>query len=209
MNSIAKFSLVILSLGLVTTCFSQEERQKFFNDLAGSPEWQPDQVIETLAIEKGWHIGDLGAGGGYYTYRFAEETGPKGKVFAADINQEYLVGIEKNASDKGFRNVQIILSTSDDSQFENNSLDLIFTRNTFHHIDNKNQYMTKLAQKLKPHGKIALIDYKKEASYGPVGHNVTRDEILSSLEDTGLVVEREYDFLEKQYFYVLKKQSSK
>ena len=66
--------------------------------------------------------------------------------------------------------------------------------------------MKKLIKKLKPEGKIALIDYKGEASYGPPGHNVTKDEILSSIEDTGLVVDQEYDFLEKQHFFVFKRQ---
>ena len=66
--------------------------------------------------------------------------------------------------------------------------------------------MTKLAKKIKPNGKIALIDYKKETSSGPAGHNVTKDEILSSIEETGLVIEKEYEFLEKQYFFVFKKQ---
>jgi ubiquinone/menaquinone biosynthesis C-methylase UbiE len=147
-----------------------------------------------------------GAGGGYYTYRFSEEIGPSGKVFAADVNQEFLMGIEKTAEEKGFENVHIILSNADDSKFEDMSLDLIFTRNTFHHIQSKNQYMTKLAKKIKPDGKIALIDYKQETSSGPPGHNVTRDEILSSIEDTGLVIEKEYDFLEKQYFFVFRRQ---
>jgi ubiquinone/menaquinone biosynthesis C-methylase UbiE len=204
-----KFRSILLSFififALSSISFSQVERQKMFNDLASSPEWQPDKVIQILAIEEGWHIGDLGAGGGYYTYRFAEETGPSGKVFAADINEEFLEEIEKTAGDKGYENVHIIKANSDDSRFQDASLDLLFTRNTFHHIENKNQYMKQLVHKLKPEGKIVLIDYKKEFAAGPPGHNVTREEILTSIEDTGLEIEKEYDFLEKQYFFVFKK----
>jgi len=202
--SILVFLLTIIPL--LANCGSSKSRQEHFNELASSPEWQPDKVIETLAIQKGWYIGDLGAGGGYYTYRFAEETGPAGKVFAADINKEYLVNIENTAREKGLENVEVVESGADDSNFEDNSLDLLFTRNTFHHIDNKNQYMKKLFHKLKDSGKIALIDYKNEGTYSLFGHNVTRDEIISSLENTGLVIEEEYDFLEKQYFFVLKKE---
>jgi ubiquinone/menaquinone biosynthesis C-methylase UbiE len=207
MKSFSTLSLVALIFGLLTTCSSQEDRQSFFNQLAESPEWKPDSVIAVLEINKGWHIGDLGAGGGYYTYRFAEETGPTGQVFAADINKDFLAGIEDTAEEKGLNNVQIIYATADDSNFENQSLDLLFTRNTFHHINNKNQYMKKLANKIKADGKIALIDYKNDASASPIGHSSSREEILSSIEDTGLVIEKEYDFLEKQYFFMLKKQS--
>ena len=206
MRSFSLQVTISLALSLATISSAQEDKQKFFNDLASSPEWQPDKVIETLAIEKGWDIGDLGAGGGYYTYRFAEETGPSGKVIAADINEDYLKGIKKTAQEKGLENIQIVLSTADDSGFEDTSLDMIFIRNAFHHIDSKNKYMQELSKKLKPGGKIFLIDYKQETSSGPPGHNVTRDNIVSSITDAGLIIENEYTFLEKQYFFVFKKQ---
>jgi ubiquinone/menaquinone biosynthesis C-methylase UbiE len=202
--SLLIFLLTIIPL--LANCGSSKSRQEHFNELASSPEWQPDKVIETLAIQKGWNIGDLGAGGGYYTYRFAEETGSNGKVYAADINKEFLEGINNTAKEKGYANVQTILSSPDDSNFEDNSLDLLFTRNTFHHIENKNQYMKNLVPKLKEGGKIVLIDYKDEGLHSLFGHNVSREEILTSIENTGLVIEKEYDFLEKQYFFVLKKE---
>jgi hypothetical protein len=66
--------------------------------------------------------------------------------------------------------------------------------------------MKELTKKLKPGGKIALIDYKQETSSGPPGHNVTRDDIVSSIMDTDLIVDKEHTFLEKQYFFVLKRQ---
>ena len=199
------FYLNILIFSFLTNC-SSSERQEYFNNLAGSPEWKPDEVIKSLAIQKGWNIGDLGAGGGYYTYRFAEETGPTGKVFAADINQEFLTGIAKTAKEKGFQNVHTILSGEDDSKFEDHSLDLIFIRNTFHHFDNKNHYMQKLVTKLKTGGKIALIDYKQDLNVSPVGHKVSKSEILAAIQETGLLVENEFDFLDKQYFFIFKKE---
>jgi len=208
MKLLIAFIVTAIVLSFLAGCSSNLDRQTYFNESAGSPEYQPDKVIEVLKIQNGWYIGDLGAGGGYYTYRFAEETGPSGKVYAADINQEFLAGIDKTAKNKGFNNVHIISSNSDDSNFEEKSLDLIFTRNTFHHIDNKNNYMKKLAHKIKDDGKIALIDYKKDASYSPSGHSSSRDEIISSIDDTGLIVEKEYEFLEKQYFFILIKQST-
>ncbi|KAA3617307.1 MAG: class I SAM-dependent methyltransferase [Calditrichaeota bacterium] len=186
-------------------CGSQMDRAKHFNKLARAPEWKPDEVIKTLDIQKGDFIGDLGSGGGYYTFRFAEETGSEGKVFAADINQEFLKSIELDAKEKGISNIQTILAKTDDSNFEENSLDLIFIRNTFHHFDNKNQYIKKLAGKIKKDGRIAIIDYKKESSSGPFGHNITKEDVLESLKGNGLIIEKEYKFLEKQYFFILKK----
>jgi hypothetical protein len=66
--------------------------------------------------------------------------------------------------------------------------------------------MRELSKKLKANGQIALIDYKEDASFLHFGHNVSREEILSSIQDTGLEIENEFDFLEKQYFFIIKKQ---
>jgi hypothetical protein len=66
--------------------------------------------------------------------------------------------------------------------------------------------MKNLVPKLKEGGKIVLIDYKDEGLHSLFGHNVSREEILTSIENTGLVIEHEYDFLEKQHFFVLRKE---
>jgi len=201
-----KFLSIFLFMGFVTTCLSQcslTDRQKHFNALAGSPEWQPDKVIETLNIQKGWFIGDLGAGGGYYSFRFAEKTGKDGKVFSADINKKFLEEIKKEAENKGLQNIDTIHSSANDSNFDDNSLDLIFIRNTFHHFTDRNQYMKRLSKKLKAGGRIAIIDYKNQ-SLRFFGHNVSRDDIISAIENTELSIENEFDFLEKQHFFILK-----
>jgi ubiquinone/menaquinone biosynthesis C-methylase UbiE len=197
--------LLLLNLSLFAQCSSANSRQEHFNKLAGSPEWQPDRVIDSLKIQKGWIIGDLGAGGGYYTYRFSAETGMDGKVYAADINQEFLKKIEDEAVKKNLKNVYTILAEVDDSGFENNSMDLIFIRNTFHHFEDKNLYMKKLSLKLKDNGRIAIIDYKKDGVFRIFGHNVEREEILEAMDGSGLIPDKEYDFLESQYFFIFKK----
>jgi len=201
-----KFILTLLLISFINYCVAQDNltnRQRNYNARASSGDWQPDKVIDTLNIQKGWFIGDLGAGGGYYTLRFAQETGINGKVFAADINEDFLKGIKSDAESKGLNNVDTILSAENDSRFSDNTLDLIFIRNTFHHLTQRDQYMNRLAKKIKKNGKIVIIDYKRNMS-GYHGHDVTRDEIISAIANSGLVVEKELDFIEKQYFFILR-----
>ena len=201
-----KLFSIFLLMSLVTSCIAQcsaADRQQHFNELAGSPEWQPDKVIQTLNIQEGWSIGDLGAGGGYYSFRFTEKTGNQGKVFSADINEKFLNGIKKEAEKRGLDNLLTIHSSEDDSNFDDNSLDLIFIRNTFHHFKDRNKYMKRLSKKLKAGGKIAIIDYKSQ-SFKFFGHNVSKDDILDAIKNTGLIVENEFDFIEKQHFFILR-----
>ena len=54
---------------------------------------QPEVVIHSLSLQPGNHVADLGAGGGYFTFRLADAVGPTGKVYAVDIdkgNLEYI-----------------------------------------------------------------------------------------------------------------------
>jgi arsenite methyltransferase len=60
-------------------------------------EWQkPREVIAALAIQQGVRVADLGAGGGYFTWRLAEAVGPQGMVYAVEIDDTAL-GIIKSA----------------------------------------------------------------------------------------------------------------
>jgi arsenite methyltransferase len=194
--------LTAIALFFLIQC-SSTHSQEGFNRLASDPKWKPDQTLDTLQIQKGWHIGDLGAGGGYYTFRFAEATGASGNVYAADINMEFLVGIAAEADKRGLNKIDTILSTENDSRFPEQALDLIFIRNTFHHIEKKGEYLRKLIPKLRAGGRIVIIDYKENASFWLFGHNVSRDEILNAAFEAGLQVKNEYDFLDSQYFIVL------
>ena len=63
--------------------------------------------------------------------------------------------------------------------------------------------MKKLSGKLKDNGRIVIIDYKKDA-YLFFGHNVSKDDISSAIEETGLTIGEEFDFLEKQHFFILR-----
>lgn len=198
------FTLIfVLFFSICLAQSTSKSRQNYLNDYASDPQWQPDKVLAALNIQKGWYIGDLGAGGGYYTYRFAEETGETGKVFAADINKDYLDGIQQDAIERGYKNIDTVLCQEDDSGFKEKSLDLIFIRNTFHHLQDRNNYMKKLVRKLKPNGRIVIIDYKKDARLFP-GHNISKEDITSAIKNTGLIIDKEYDFLEKQHFFILK-----
>ena len=51
-------------------------------------DWQaPERVVEVLGIEPGDRIADVGAGGGYFTFRLADAVGAQGLVYAVDVDE--------------------------------------------------------------------------------------------------------------------------
>src|SRR5262245_61577364 len=49
----------------------------------GRDRWQhADDVVGALGLGSGARVADLGAGGGYFTFRLADAVGPTGRVYA-------------------------------------------------------------------------------------------------------------------------------
>ena len=63
---------------------------KMFNRKASDPKNKPDQILETLTLQLGQNVADIGAGGGYFSLRFAEAVGNEGHVFAVDTDSNFL-----------------------------------------------------------------------------------------------------------------------
>ncbi len=180
-----------------------------FNQSAQKPESKPDQIIEILKkeVKPDSSIVDLGAGGGYFSLRFAKEVVPDGTVYAVDIEKEYLNYIDDLAKKQNIKNIKLILAKEEDSMLSENIADLIFIRNVYHHINQPEKYFFNLKSKLKPDGKIVIIDYTLE--HAPISglkkHGVEPSEIKNTMQNTGYQLLKELDILPEQSFLIFKK----
>ncbi len=53
-------------------------------------EEEPDKALDALGTLSGLTVADVGAGSGYFTVRLASRVGPKGRVYANDLQPEML-----------------------------------------------------------------------------------------------------------------------
>lgn len=180
-------------------------KAKTFNRKASDPKNKADQILETLALQRGQSIADIGAGGGYFSLRFADAVGTKGQVYAVDTNPEFLEFISNNAKEKGLNNVKTILATEDGLTLPKNSLDWAFMRNVTHHLPDRVEYFRNLTSLLKPEGKIAIIEYKHGGLFSfrrIFGHYIPKEIIVEEMEEAGYRLEKEFDFLPEQSFTI-------
>lgn len=178
---------------------------KMFNKKASNPKNKPDQILEAIALRPAESIADIGAGGGYFSLRFAEIIGGEGKVYAVDTNPEFLEFIKNSAKERRLDNVIPILATEERLDLPEGSLDFLFMRNITHHIPNRVKYFGDLKDLLKPDGKIIIIEYKKSKSFsfrGIFGHYVPKEIIVREMEEAGYSLEKEFDFLPEQHFTI-------
>ena len=186
-------------------------KAKMFNKKAANPKNKPDQIIEAIGLKLGQSIADIGAGGGYFTLRFADIVGNEGRVYAIDTNPEFLQFIKINAKEKGLNNTVTILA-KDRLDLPESSLDFVFMRNVTHHIPSRVEYFRDLKRFLKSDGKIIIIEYKKGKFFtfrGLFGHDVHKETIMQEMEEVGYLLEKEFDFLPEQHFTIYSKQEEK
>jgi len=179
-------------------------QSKMFNRKASDPKNKPDQILKALALQPGQNVADIGAGGGYFSLSFAEAVGRKGRVFAVDTNSGFLEFIKESTKERGLDNVETFLATEDGMTLPE-SVNLIFMRNVCHHISNRVEYFTKLKEKLKPEGRIAIIEYKRGGGFSfhrMFGHFVPKEIIVAEMNKAGYRLKENFDFLPEQSFTI-------
>jgi ubiquinone/menaquinone biosynthesis C-methylase UbiE len=165
-------------------------------------EWQqPERVIQSLQIRPGDSIADVGAGSGYFTFLLAQAVGPGGTVYAVDIDKDMTDLVAKKAKEHGAKNVEVILAKPDDSLLPEGSVDLVFTSNTYHHIENRVAYFAGLRKALRPGGRLAIIEFDRRSWLSGLFKHYTPSEFIKrEMEQAGYRLVREFDFLDRQSF---------
>lgn len=193
--------LIIAAIGACTGCTTLKQ---WIYEGFGRDGWQhSEQVIQSLEILAGDHIADIGSGSGYFTFRLAEAVGPTGKVYAVDIDPEMNEYVARRARELKYQNIEVILAKTDDPLLPKSSIDLIFTCNTYHHLEDRTSYFVRLKQHLRPNGRVAIIDFNGEWwIVRLIGHWTAKDVILREMQQAGYSLQQELAFLPKQVFLV-------
>ena len=196
--------LAIIFLVGITTC---TDIKRWAYEGFDRDEWQhPEEVIKALKIQAGDQVADLGAGSGYFTFRLADAVGPTGNVYAVDIDAEMNAYLAQRVQDKGYQNIEVVLARPNNPGLPDNSIDLIFTSNTYHHLEDRLAYFTNLQQDLQPDGSIAIIDFNGKGWFQQLfGHYTPSETIQRELQEAGYTLEAELAFLPNQVFLIFAK----
>src|ERR1044071_31806 len=71
---------------------------------------KPHEVLTALNIKPGEVIADIGAGSGYFAFRFAHFVGAKGKVYAVDVSPDMIGYINRRSRETKTTNVIALLA---------------------------------------------------------------------------------------------------
>jgi predicted methyltransferase len=126
---------------------------------------KPDLIMDALNIADGSIVADLGAGGGWFTERLARRVGPKGLVYAEDIQSLMIKAINRRVQRENLTNVRPVLGTTRDSRLPH-GLDAVVIVGAYNEMEDPVALLKDAAASLKPQGRIGVVEYTAGAG-GP------------------------------------------
>jgi arsenite methyltransferase len=196
--------LGIVSLLLAALWSGCTQLNKFAYEGIGRDAWQqPDRVVADLQLGPGDRVADLGSGAGYFTFHLARAVGPTGHVYAVDLDEGLNQYVASRARDEGLGNVSEILARPDDPLLPPDGVDLIFTSNTYHHIDDRVAYFARARRYLRPGGRVAIIELAGKGWFDSwFGHWTSSETIRREMEAAGYRLQSEPNHLDRQFFLI-------
>lgn len=184
--------------------FDDPERfAKSFDDPERDAWQMPDRVIAALGLKPSSAVADIGAGTGYFTMRLAKHV-PQGTVYAVDVEAAMLEFIRKRAKAEQAANV-VAVQASPTSPNLPKPVDAILIVNTYHHLPNRATYFADLKRSLTAGGRIAIVDYRKDAPAGPPPEfRFEASQIIDEMQKAGYRLEAQHTFLPQQHFLLFR-----
>jgi predicted methyltransferase len=166
-------------------------------------------ILAALALRPGMAVADVGAGTGFFVKMFAKTVGPNGLVYAVDITPSFVEDIRTWADGMGHRNVRGIVNTARSAKLPAASVDLVFTRDTYHHFEYPQSMLASLHQALRPGGELVIVDFKRIPGVSHpwvLGHVRAGEEtVVAEVEGAGFELIERNDFMQTQYFLRFRK----
>jgi SAM-dependent methyltransferase len=184
--------------------FGNAERwAKEFDDPARDVWQKPDEILDALQLQPTARVADIGAGTGYFSVRIAKRV-PDGRVFAVDIEPDMVRYLGERAHHEHLHILQPVLASANSPNVPE-AVDVVLIVDTYHHIDDRVAYFSRLKSSLQPGGRLAIVDFKMDAPEGPPpAIRIPPERVIAELGQAGYALVAKHDFLPRQYFLVFR-----
>jgi len=167
-------------------------------------EESPDVAVRLLQIPQGASVADIGAGSGYITLLLSAAVGPTGRVFANDLQPQMIEILRRRLASQNVTNVTLVQGSVDDPNLPPASVDLALMVDVYHELSRPQVMLQKLRTALKPGGRLALLEYRKEDPAIPIKfeHKMSIQEAKAELEAEGFKLSKVDETLPRQHILI-------
>lgn len=169
----------------------------------------PQKNIAELGIMDGMRVVDLGAGSGFYVIEAAKKVGPRGRVYAVDVQQDLLDKLKNSASLAGLHNIEVVWGNIEKiggTKLREGIADRIILSNTLFQIESADRENLALEAKrlMKQGGKLLVVDWD---SGTPLSPKILVPKMLAEgiFQKAGFTLEKSFDAGDHHYGIIFKK----
>jgi ubiquinone/menaquinone biosynthesis C-methylase UbiE len=149
----------------------------------------PGEAVRLLDPQPGMQIADVGAGTGYFALPFAATIGPTGTVWAVDGQQGMLDILQGKLETPGSpANIKCQLGTASQTGLLSGICDIALLANIWHELDQQDAVLLEMARILRPGGRLAILDWRKDRAQPPgppPEHRISASETAATLASQG------------------------
>ncbi len=167
----------------------------------------PNKNLKQFGLRENMVIADLGAGTGFYSILLAQMV-PQGKVYAIDIQKDFLTTVKNKAKEEHLDNIEFLwgnIEKRGGTNIGDGVLDAVVVSDVFFQIENKERFIDEVKRILKPTGKVLLIDWLD--GLPPVGSGAvkifTKEKAREIFEAKSFIFERDINVGEYHYGMIL------
>ncbi|PCJ53189.1 MAG: SAM-dependent methyltransferase [Planctomycetota bacterium] len=120
-----------------------------------------DGIMAALNIQPGMEIADLGAGTGLYEPLFQKAVGDDGRVYAVDLSPAMIDHLNQRVADENLDRVTVVECSATNCGLENDSVDLIYICDTYHHFEYPQTSLRSIYRALRSGGTLAIVDFER------------------------------------------------
>lgn len=171
----------------------------------------PQYNIKQFELREGMVVADLGSGTGFYTMEAAKIVGDEGRVYAIDVQKDFLDRIKNSANSERLFNIEVIWGDVENlggTKLADVSVDAVILSNIFFQVEEKENLILEAKRILRPEGRILFVDWS--GSYGGLGPEAesifTEDQALKLFEKKGFVVDKKIEAGDNHYGIIFKKE---
>lgn len=171
-----------------------------------SREENTNLLIKQINLPVNGIVADIGAGTGYYSFKLSAKV-PKGRVYAVEIQDEFIKYLKNKKAILKDTIVEIVKSSNQSFYLPPKSIDLALMVDVYHELEYPHEILYQIRNALKDNGKLLLIEYRGEdpSIHIKALHKTTVVQLNKELISNGFRLNYKGDFLPIQHFLLFQK----
>jgi ubiquinone/menaquinone biosynthesis C-methylase UbiE len=197
--------------------FRFQEDFMLFNNPRRERWEKSSKMIAAVGLKKGDTVADIGSGPGYFTFKFADLVGDKGKVYAVETSDEHIKYLSGLLKKFGLKNIETATSSVGGIALPKGvQVDYAFMCSLYHIIyctfteGERHTFLDSIKRHLKPDGTLIVIDNAlvEDRTLPYHGPYIAKELIIAQLKHSGFTLTATHQFIPQRYMLVFK-QSAK